>query len=122
MYNHVLTLNTKPGDLPEFTNDRLKFGAEVEFALFKFLSVGFRFDRAMPNLKDSSDAFSVLSPRAIIHTNWRSKEYIIVDYSHYLLGRKAFPSSPYSALTFAADNKYSSSDTDMIMVSAIMSL
>jgi hypothetical protein len=36
-----------------------------------------------------------------------------VDYTHYLLGPKAYPGSPYTT--------YPKSDPDMIMVSAIMS-
>jgi hypothetical protein len=117
MYNHVHTLATHAvgpsGDDPDSTNDRIKLGAEIELAFLKYLSLGFRYDRVVPNMKDGSDAYSALSPRAIFHTTWRSKEYIIVDYTHFLLGPLVFPSSPYSSLTTI--------DPDMLMVSAIMS-
>jgi hypothetical protein len=128
MYNHVHVLQTHTlavprvvlgiptfgdGDDPEYSYDRLKIGAEVEFALLKYLSMGFRVDRVMPDLRSTDASYTALSPRAIIHTTWKSKEYIIVDYTHFFLGQLAFPSSPYSSLT--------TTDPDMLMVSAIMS-
>jgi hypothetical protein len=115
MYNHVSADEHPQLPMPSaaFTNDRVKFGVEAEFALIKYLSLGFRYDRVIPDLKDTSDAYSALSPRAIIHSTWKSKEYIIVDYTHFLLGPQVFPSSPYSSTT--------NIDPDMLMVSAIMS-
>jgi hypothetical protein len=117
MYNHTHTLaETSYGQLPpdpESTNDRFKIGVEAEFAIIKYLDLGFRYDRVVPDMSNGADAYSALSPRAIIKSNWKSKEYIIVDYTHFLLGPLSFPSSPYSSLTLI--------DSDMLMISAIMS-
>ena len=118
MFNHVHSDEYKyktPGMLPDpaINNDRLKFGAEIEVALIKYLNLGFRYDRVIPNLKDDADAYSAFSPRAIIKSNWKSKEYIIVDYTHFMLGPLVYPSSPYSSYTII--------DKDMFMVSAVMS-
>jgi hypothetical protein len=115
MYNHVRSPITKPSDANQhdINLDKLKFGAEIELALLKFMALGFRYDRVQPDLTDKSTLYSALSPRLIFHSNWRSKEYIIVDYTHFLLGPKAYPGSPYTT--------YTKSDPDMIVVTAIMS-
>jgi hypothetical protein len=115
MFNHVHsqagTMQPTPG--PEFTNNRIKFGAEVEAALLKFMSLGFRYDRVIPDIDNDADSYSAVSPRLIFYSRWRSKEYVVVDYTHFLLGPLAYPSSPYSSFTII--------DKDMIMVSATMS-
>jgi hypothetical protein len=118
MFNHVRSPVTDPAQAAsglqrDVKLDKLKFGAEVELALLKFMAMGFRYDRVQPDLTDTSSLYQALSPRLIFHSNWRSKEYIIVDYTHFLLGPKAYPGSPYTT--------YLKSDPDMIMVSAIMS-
>jgi hypothetical protein len=118
MFNHVRSPITDPSQAASGLQrsirlDKLKFGAEIELALLKFMAMGFRYDRVQPDLTDTSSVYQALSPRLIFHSNWKSKEYVIVDYTHFLLGPKAYPGSPYTT--------YFKSDPDMIMVSAIMS-
>jgi len=114
MFNHVRSPN--PGDLYGFdiNQNKLKLGAEIELGLFRFMSLGFRFDRVAPDLSDSASTYSALSPRAILYSKVKSKEYIIVDYTHFVLGPGVYPSSPYQTLL--------RSDPDMFAVSAVMSL
>ena len=115
MYNHVRSPIVKAGDAQQhdLKIDKLKFGGEIEFALFKFMATGFRYDRVQPDITDKSTLYAALSPRLIFHSNWKSKEYVIVNYTHFLLGDKAYPGSPYTT--------YFKADTDMVVVSAIMS-
>ena len=115
MYNHVRSPIVKASDAQQhdLKIDKLKFGGEIEFALFKFMAAGFRYDRVQPDLSDKSTLYAALSPRLIFHSNWKSKEYVIVNYTHFLLGDKAYPGSPYTT--------YFKADTDMVVVSAIMS-
>jgi hypothetical protein len=82
-------------------------------ALMKYVSLGGRFDRVQPNLDDDSDAYTAISPRLYFRTTWQTKEYIIMNYTHYFLGDRAFPGSPYSE-EFKAD-------ADMVSLTAIMS-
>jgi hypothetical protein len=135
MYNHVYSPFNQAhvpliGAPLEMTVDenRLKAGAEVEVSAHKFVNVGLRFDHVHPTLTDrdstywknivaghgtGSDAFSAISPRLILHTNWKSKEYVIVDYTHYFLGPRAYVGSPYSTVL--------KGDTNMVSVTALFS-
>lgn len=92
---------------------KLKFGAELQVALLRFMSAGVRFDRVIPNLDDQDSAFTALSPRLLFYSRLKSKEYILVNYTRFFLGSEAYPSSPYSDLTKA--------DPHMLMLAAVMS-
>jgi hypothetical protein len=120
MFNHVRSpsLLGQPGHgLDRDVNqNKLKFGAELEVLAMKLLSAGLRIDRVNPDTSNTSASYTALSPRLIFHTNWRSKEYVIVNYTHFWTGPTAYPGSPYS------DAPYFTPDKDMLMVSAIMSL
>ena len=94
-------------------NNRYKVGAEVDVSAIKFMEVALRFDRVTPSIDDSSATFMALSPRLIFHTNWKSKEYVIVDYTHYFLGPRTFPGSPYSTVY--------ASDPNMVSITALLS-
>jgi hypothetical protein len=100
MFNHITAPKSLLGDLLvpqyELQQDRFKFGGEVEFGLTRFLGLGLRFDRVMPDGGKSEVAYSVLSPRMILHSNWLSREYIILNYSRYFFGNdNQQPSPPY---------------------------
>lgn len=122
MYNHSTSLIDDPRDTKEvgFQNnvdirdDKLKYGAEIQFALHKYLSLGARFDDVRPILGTEEYSYQAISPRAIIKTGWKTKEYVIVNYSHFFLGDKAYPGSPYSYLS-------SKADSNMLMLAAVMS-
>ncbi len=107
---------------------RFKGGAEMEVQAHKFMNVGLRFDWVQPSLFDrdptywnniirghatGSDAFQAISPRLIFHTNWKSKELVIVDYTHYFLGPRAYVGSPYSTVL--------KSDANMVSITALFS-
>jgi hypothetical protein len=133
MYNHVrsppqMGVGHDPLYEININEHKLKVGAEIEVAAHKYLNIGLRYDRVMPSLTDrdpsywakivdgksaGSDAFSAISPRLIIHTNWKSKEYVIVDYTHYFLGPRAYPGSPYSTIY--------ASDPNMLSITALLS-
>jgi len=113
-----------PGTEIDINDHRLKVGAEVEVAAHKYFNFGVRYDRVQMNLTDRStserilspggtDSFSALSPRLLIHTNWKSKEYVIVDYTHYFLGPRTYPGSPYSTVLKA--------DPNMLSITALLS-
>jgi hypothetical protein len=129
MYNHVRSAPHVGPAHPAFSeldiNDhRLKFGVEAEVAAHKYMNFGLRFDRVQPNLTErsasekmlapgGSDTFWTLSPRLMFHTNWKSKEYVIVDYTHYFLGPRAYAGSPYSTVLKA--------DPNMLSITALLS-
>jgi hypothetical protein len=98
MWNHVST--------DVLSQDRLKFGGEVSAKVLPFLSFGVRFDRVSPDGDNSSLAYSALSPRLIVHTNWLNREYVIINYTRYFLGENARPSRPYDNLSVPDPNLF----------------
>jgi hypothetical protein len=125
MYNKARSPKTDPDDEAdlEIDVDKLKFGGEIQLELHRHMTAGFRYDRVIPNLDewdelgDRSSAYSAISPRLIFYTKRKSKEYVILNYTHYYLGERAFPGSPYADIP-AVGLK---ADADMVMLSAIMS-
>jgi hypothetical protein len=100
MYNHISAPKIVLGDriVPKYQleQDRLKFGGEVQLSLLRWLSIGSRFDHVMPDGANADVAYSVISPRAILHSNWLSREYIVLNYSRYFFGDpNQQPSPPY---------------------------
>jgi hypothetical protein len=93
--------------------DMLKYGTEIQFVLPNYVAVGLRADRVMVDMADTDSAYTALSPRLFLYSKPKSREYIVVNYTHFFLGPKAYPGSPYSTLLKA--------DPDMLMVAAIMS-
>lgn len=114
MFNHVRSPRTIPDDPLDFdlNYNKFKFGSELLFSLVKYMSVGFRADRVIPDLSDTAGAYTAISPRVVLRTTWKTKEYILMNYTHFFLGPEAYPSSPFSDLTQA--------DADMFMVAAVM--
>ena len=116
MYNHVSS------DDPVFQTElereawpigenRLKWGADATYTPLGFLGIGVRFDRVQPDLDDSTVAFSVISPRILLRSEFVTHEQILIQYSHYLYGDNVAPSWPAEVLP---------PDEDSFMISAIM--
>jgi hypothetical protein len=116
MYNKAKSPKEDANDPTSFDidDDKLKFGADVDLSLLKFMSVGTRVDRVMPRLADTSDAYTALSPRVSLYTKWKSKEQVIVQYTHFFLGKNTVPGSPYT-------DEYFHPDPDMLVVMGRMS-
>jgi hypothetical protein len=115
MLNHVKAFKTSAGK--DVTVDKYKFGAELEVTPIRLLSVGVRFDRAAPDGHNADLTYSALSPRVVFHTNWLSREYVILNYTHYFLGSSVVPFAyyPYDQLV------YTKTDENLITLSAIVS-
>jgi hypothetical protein len=111
MFNHVTADMLAGGK-----QDKFKFGAEAEASLFRFMALGVRFDRVMPNGGNADVAYSAVSPRLIIHSTWMSREYLLLSYTRYFLG---------SALEFTtpapADPLMFRADKNLIVLSAVIS-
>lgn len=100
MYNHIVAPKRLLGDqvVPKYTleQDRLKFGGEIMYGPLRWLSAGVRFDRVMPDGGKAEVAYSALSPRVVLHSNWLSREYIVLNYTRYFFGNDTYqPSPPY---------------------------
>jgi hypothetical protein len=109
MYNHV----TGREDDPMFTgaSDKLKWGFEATYTMLPFLGVSARFDRVQPDLDDSTLAFSAISPRLILRSEFVTHEEILIQYTHYFYGDNVSPAWP---------NEAQSPDSDGLLIAAIM--
>ncbi len=127
MYNHI--------DAPSNKQDRLKFGADLTVMPLPFMAAGVRFDRVMPNAGDTSAAYSAISPRLIFHTNWLSREYIVVNYTRYIYGSNVtyvgYTSTatyisptvppPFNPPAAATPARVAGPDPNLVVVSAVIS-
>jgi hypothetical protein len=117
MFNHAVSPRQDPNAPPEIELDvdvyKLKFGTEWQLDLLSFLTLGVQFDYVQPDMSDSSQGYTAITPRAILRTTWETKERVMLSYSHFFLGDNAFPASPFSDLLEA--------DSDLFSLTAIMS-
>jgi hypothetical protein len=125
MFNHVkypFVMSAPPNDMPggDVTQDRFKYGAEAEASINRFFSAGFRFDRVQPDGSNTSVAYTALSPRVIVHSNWLSKEYFVLDYTHFILGDGVVSGPTYLTSTAGAYQPLRP-DHDMVVLTAVIS-
>jgi hypothetical protein len=122
-------------NFPAYTDNKLKYGVDLLHALWKTLSLGVRYDRVQPTSNDPSDdnpsgncsnfwspfslscgqSYMAITPYIWLQPDWNSTRRITISYTHFFLGNHAYPDSPYSAIQ-------KSSDTNLFMISALMSL
>ena len=81
MYNKV-----KAPDDPDYSLSKLKFGTEWTYVPLAWLGLGARYDVVEPNLDNSSESFSVISPRIIFRTAFVTHEQVMIQYSRYFYG------------------------------------
>jgi hypothetical protein len=104
-------------DDPMFNNvNKLKLGGEGAVSVFSMLAGSVRFDRVMPNGGDSTQAFSILSPRLIFRSKWQAHDQVVLQYSHFFYGSDVIVRSGYPALPDPTIHP----DRDMISLSATM--
>jgi hypothetical protein len=76
---------------------KLKWGADITYLPVPWFGIGGRFDLVSPDMEDTTQNFSVFSPRIIIKTAFVTHEQIIFQYSRYFYGANAATSQyPYT--------------------------
>jgi hypothetical protein len=107
MYNKVAS------DDPAFAfpTQKLKLGAEVTYSWTAWLGASLRYDLVQPDMDDSNQSFQVISPRLIVRSEFASNEQLVLQYSHYVNGKRVRLSYPNGGLT---------PDDDVLRISAIM--
>jgi len=83
---------------------KLKTGAEVTYTPLRWMGAGARFDFVQPNMDDSRESFSVISPRVLFRTEFVSNEQIVVQYSRYNLGSRTRLSFPFDQTKVTPDH------------------
>jgi hypothetical protein len=95
---------------------KLKFGGEGAWSVLSWLALSARVDRVMPNVQDSSQSFTIVSPRLIFRSKWNAHDQVVLQYSRFFYGdnvvvRSGYPASPDPTI---------SPDRDVISLSASM--
>jgi hypothetical protein len=105
--------NAVSSDDPLFigAGKKLKWGAEATYTPLGFLGISARFDRVQPDLDNSTVAFSAISPRLILRSEFVTHEQILIQYTHYFYGDNVTPAWPSAALP---------PDPDTLLIAAIM--
>jgi hypothetical protein len=74
---------------PAFNHGKLKAGAEVTYIPLSWLGLGGRFDTVQPDTDDTTQNFSVISPRLIFRSAFVTHEQIMLQYSRYFYASNA---------------------------------
>jgi hypothetical protein len=83
---------------PAFDNvTKRKYGLESAYGFLPWLAASLRLDRVEPNVNDSRQSFSVVSPRLIFRSNWQAHDQVVLQYSHWFNGSGVFVRSGYPA-------------------------
>ena len=75
---------------------KLKYGGEVIYTPISWFYLGLRGDRVMPSSKDTSQSFSVMSPKLLFHSRFITHEQMSIVYSKYFYGQN--PPAPTGAI------------------------
>jgi len=84
---------------PTFSLSKLKFGTEWTYVPLPWLGLGGRYDVVEPNLDNSTESFSVISPRIIFRTAFVTHEQVMIQYSRYFYGSDYAPGLVPSGVT-----------------------
>jgi hypothetical protein len=93
-----------------------KFGAEGACSISSWFAADLRFDQVIPNGGDSTQAFSVVSPRLIFRSKWQSHDQVVLQYSRFIYGSGVLVRSGYPAVTDPTIRP----DRDVLSLSASM--
>jgi hypothetical protein len=98
---------------------KLKFGAELEASVLRFLAAGVRYDRVSPNVDDLTTTYAAISPRVILRSRWLNREYFLIGYSHFFYGSAAYIGKPFP---YTSPPPYvPRADPDVFMFSTVVS-
>lgn len=70
---------------------KLKGGAEATYNIASWFGVSTRFDHVRPDTKNTREAFTVISPRLLFHTDWQSRDELALQYSNFIYGSQVYP-------------------------------
>ncbi len=93
-----------------------KFGGEATYSMLSWLAASLRGDHVINDDKDSTQTFSVVSPRLIFRSKWQAHDQVVLQYSHWFYGKGVYARTGYPATTDFSTQP----DKDMISLSASM--
>ena len=101
MYNSISGLTTA-ADVQRMSflgKHKLKLGTQLLYTPLPFISGGVRFDSVQPNMDDRTHDFWVLSPRLLFHTEFVTREQVMIQYQFYSYG-SWYTNDPTHSLPF----------------------
>jgi hypothetical protein len=102
---------------PAYDNvNKRKYGLEGAYALLPWLAASLRLDRVEPNGGDSSQSFTVVSPRLIFRSAWQAHDQVVLQYSRWFDGSGVVVRNGYPAVPDPSIHP----DQDVISLSASM--
>lgn len=114
----LFALQTKVGSNDPAADgiSKLKLGGEASASLLSWLAVSARVDQVMPNLQNSDQSFTIVSPRLIFRSKWNAHDQVVLQYSRFFYGdgvvvRSGYPAAPDPTIR---------PDRDVISLSASM--
>src|SRR5262249_15907024 len=93
MFNHVRSTDPAADGI-----NKLKWGAEATYTPLSWFALSGRYDLVNPDMMNSQQSFSLISPPLIFRTSFVSHEQGVLGYSHYFYGSEVVPSYPYANL------------------------
>ena len=89
---------------------------EGSYTLASWFAASLRLDHVRPTNKDSEQAFSIISPRVIFHSDWQSRDQVVLQYSRFIYGDNPIVRSGFPAV----DDPTLEPDEHMLSISASM--
>lgn len=92
-------VSVKSDDADYDGKQKLKAGGEATYDVASWFGVSTRFDHVRPDADDTRQAFTIISPRLLFHTDWQSRDELSLQYSHFIYGstvvaERGFPPRP----------------------------
>jgi len=82
---------------------KLKYGADLTYQAFPWLTGAVRFDRVQPNNNVPEQSFAILSPRLVFKSHWVTHEQISLQYSRYMYNQRECASGASPATQVSGD-------------------
>lgn len=99
---------------------KLKFGGEATYTFLPWMGASLRYDQVAPDLDRKNRSFSIIAPRLIFHTDWQSRDQVVLQYSRWIYGSDTRVRDGYPAKEDNASPRAVDPDEHMISLSASM--
>jgi hypothetical protein len=76
---------------------KIKAGAEATYSIVKWFGISGRFDHVRPNHEINNESYHIISPRLLFHTDWESKDELMLQYSRFIYGDGVIVRTGYPA-------------------------
>jgi hypothetical protein len=102
LFGAAVAVKSDDADFDDKT--KVKGGVEATYDIASWFGVSARFDHVRPDSDNSRQAFTIISPRLLFHTDWQSRDELSLQYSHFINGsevvvERGYPARPDPSVT-----------------------